>query len=147
MGHPNEELVRRYLDAFNQMDLEEAASLFDEEVVVRYPARSRLGGTYRGRSGLLEFWRKHLELSGGTFRAEVFDMLANDRHVVLLADVRAGAAGAVTGWRRVAVFRVARGRFAEVWVQDDDPDLADRVFAGAAGERPSPVTAAVKEGV
>jgi hypothetical protein len=52
-------------------------------------------------SQALEFFDRAFELSGGTLRLEVRDVLANDEHAVTLATVHGGRASPAAGtpWR------------------------------------------------
>lgn len=53
---------------------------------------------------------KLMEASGGTFRADIHDVLANDTHGVVLANVQAEKNGQVLTGREVHVWHVAAGR-------------------------------------
>lgn len=51
----------------------------------RVPGGSRVGGTYRGPAEVMGYFAKLRELSGGTFRAEVLDVMASEGRAAVLA--------------------------------------------------------------
>jgi ketosteroid isomerase-like protein len=89
MAHPNEELTRRGFDAFAKGDVDTLRKLFDQDAVWHVPGRNQLSGDHRGVDAILGFFGKTMELSGGTFRMEVHDVVANDDHAVALFGSRA----------------------------------------------------------
>jgi ketosteroid isomerase-like protein len=82
MAHPNEELVRRSYDAFARGDMDTLRELFDPEIVWHFPGRSLLAGDHRGTDAVLGFFGRTMELTAGTFRAELHDVVADDWHAV-----------------------------------------------------------------
>jgi ketosteroid isomerase-like protein len=82
MAHPNEELVRKGYDAFASGDMDTLRELFDPEIVWHFPGRSPLAGDHRGPDAVLGFFGRTMELTTGTFRAELHDVVADDRHTV-----------------------------------------------------------------
>ena len=65
-------------------------------MIVRFLAEP-LAGDYEGVAQMLEFLAGGFELSGGTLRLEVRDVLTSDEHAVTLATVHGEWAGPVTG--------------------------------------------------
>ena len=128
MAHPNEELVRRGYEAFNNADVETLRQLFADTTVFHEPGRSPISGDYEGLDQVLGFFGTLAERSGGTFRATLHDVVANDEHAVGLHSSDAERDG-----RRVRspvlVFHVRDGRVTEVWQYWADPYTADDLFA------------------
>jgi ketosteroid isomerase-like protein len=56
--------------------------LFDPQIVWHFPGRSPLAGDHRGADAVLGFFGRTIELTAGTFRAELHDVVADDRHTV-----------------------------------------------------------------
>jgi len=67
--------------------------LLADEVVWRTAGRSPISGEYKGRDQVFGFFGKLMELSGGTAKIEVHDILANDEHAVALVTSTASRAG------------------------------------------------------
>ena len=128
MGHPDEDVVRRGYDAFSRGDTQTLRELFDPDVVWHTPGRSQLAGDYRGVDAVLGFFGRTMELTGGTFRVEVHDVVANDEHVVGLHEVIAERDGKTLRDRNVLVFHVHDGRTREVWQFWTDQYAADAFF-------------------
>jgi len=82
MAHPNEELVRRGYEAFNNADVETLRELFADTTIFHEPGRSPVSGDYQGLDQVLGFFGTLAERSGGTFRATLHDVVANDEHAV-----------------------------------------------------------------
>ena len=100
MAHPNEDLVRKGYAAFGRGDTDALQrQFFAEHVCHHVPGRSPLAGDYQGVAQVLEWLGRQFELSGGTIRAEVHDVVANDEHAVSLVTVRGERA---SSWRTTA---------------------------------------------
>lgn len=70
--------MRRTLDAFRTGDVGTLSQVFSPDIVWRVPGRSALSRDYRGHAEVFGFFGRLMELTGGTFRVESLDMLAND---------------------------------------------------------------------
>jgi uncharacterized protein len=110
MAHPNEELVRRDYDAFAREDMDTLRELFDPGIIWHFPGRSPLAGDHRGTDAVLGFFGRTMELTAGTFRAELHDVLADDRHTVGMHQVTGEREGRTLEDREVLVFTSATAR-------------------------------------
>jgi hypothetical protein len=128
MAHPDEELVRRGYDAFSRGDMETLREVFHPQLVWHSPGRNQLAGDHRGVEAVLGFFGRTMELTGGTFRVEVHDVVANDEHVVGLNSVAAQRDGKTLNGRNALVFHVRDGRATEVWQFWEDQYAADEFF-------------------
>jgi len=129
MAHPNEVLLRRGLEAFSKGDMEGVAALFADDVVWHTPGRGPLAGDHRGKDQVMSMLGKQAELTGGTFRAEPHDILANDEHGVLLATVRAERRGKTWQDNGLLVFHIHNGKASEVWLHPGDQYAGDEFFS------------------
>jgi ketosteroid isomerase-like protein len=102
MGHPNEDLIRRGYDAFSRGDMDTLRQLFHPDIGWHAGGRSQLAGDHQGVDTALGFFAKTMELTGGNFRVQVHDLLANDEHAVGLhtahAERKAGPSTTTTPW-------------------------------------------------
>src|SRR5205823_1359716 len=78
MAHPNEDLVRRGYEAFATGDMATLNELFADDVVWHAPGHNELAGTFRGKDEVFANLQKNMELTGGTFKLEIHDLLADD---------------------------------------------------------------------
>jgi ketosteroid isomerase-like protein len=111
MAHPNEDLVRRAFDAFATGDVDTLRELTDQDAVWHTPGRNLV------------------ELTGGTFRAELHDVVANDEHAVAIYVTRGEREGRTLENRTVLVSHVRNGKFTESWLMSDDQYAADEFFS------------------
>ena len=129
MAHPNEELVRRGFDAFATGDIDTLRQLFDQDAIWHVPGRSPLSGDHRGLDAILGFLARTMELTGGTFRADVHDVVANDEHAVALYVTRGEREGRTLESRDVLVSHVRNGKLAEAWLLSADLYTVDEFFS------------------
>jgi ketosteroid isomerase-like protein len=129
MAHPNEDLVRQGFEAFSKGDMEGVAALFTDDVVWHTPGRGPLAGDHRGKGQVMSMLGKQAELTGGTFRAELHDILANDEHGVLLATVGAERAGKTWEDNGVVVFHIHNGKVSEAWLHPGDQYAGDEFLS------------------
>jgi ketosteroid isomerase-like protein len=110
MGHPNEDLIRRGYAAFSRGDMDTLRELFHPDIVWHAPGRSQLAGDHQGVEAVLGYFGRTMELTGGNFRADVHDVVANDEHAVSLNSAmpsgRAGRWRTTTRW--CSTFAMAR---------------------------------------
>jgi uncharacterized protein len=123
--HPNEELLRKGYDAFGKGDMDTIRTLFAEDIVWHAPGNNPLSGDYRGVDEVLQTFGKVFELSGGTFRIDIHDVLANDDHVVVLARAQAERGGKKLDDTSVQVWHVKDGKATEQWLHPGDAQAAD----------------------
>ncbi len=73
----NVAIMRRAYDAFNRGDLETLTEIFDESAVWHLPGRSSMATDYQGSEAILAYFGQLGQETGGTFRAELEDLLAD----------------------------------------------------------------------
>jgi ketosteroid isomerase-like protein len=75
----NAAVAREVVDAFQRGDLPTVAARFAPDAVWDLPGRGVLAGEYKGPDAIVGFLARAFELSGGTLRLEVLDVLGSDR--------------------------------------------------------------------
>jgi len=129
MAHPNEDLVRRGFDAFSKGDVDTLRALFEQDAVWHAPGRGPLSGDHRGVDEILGFFARTVELTAGTFRVELHDVLANDEHAVAMYVARGDREGKTLEDKSVLVSHVRNGRLAETWQYFEDQYAGDEFLA------------------
>jgi ketosteroid isomerase-like protein len=129
MGHPNEDLIRQGNDAFSRGDMDTLRALFHPDIVWHAPGRSQLAGDHQGVDAVLGYFGQTMELTDGSFRVEVHDVVANDVHAVGLNSVHAERAGRTLEDNNTLVFHISDGKVTEVWQYWSDQYAADEVFS------------------
>jgi uncharacterized protein len=74
----NAAAVRRGYEAFNRGDMETLTELFDESASWHTPGRGSLAGDHEGREATFAYFGRLGGETGGTFRAELRDLTADD---------------------------------------------------------------------
>jgi len=87
---------------------------FVRDAVWHLPGRSPIAGDHQGVDAILGFFANLRELSGGTFKAELVDVLANDRNVVALQHATATRGAKRLDVTACQVMRVQNDRIHEV---------------------------------
>jgi ketosteroid isomerase-like protein len=77
---------------------------------------------------VLGYFGRTMELTGGSFRVEVHDVIANDEHAVGLHVAHAERGGSALRDNTVLVFQVSDGKATEVRQYWADPYAADQLF-------------------
>jgi ketosteroid isomerase-like protein len=78
---------------------------------------------------ILGYFAKTMELTGGTFRSELHDVVANDEHAVSLFVARGQREGKTLEARNVLVTHVRNGKLEETWLFSGDQYAADEFLA------------------
>jgi uncharacterized protein len=129
MAHPNEDLIRRGYEAFNKGDAETLRVLFDPEIVWHFPGRSVLAGDHRGTDAVLGFFGRTQELTAGTFRVELHEVVADDEHTVGLHLATGEREDRTLEDHEVVVFHVRGDKVVEAWQYIENQYAYDEFFS------------------
>jgi ketosteroid isomerase-like protein len=129
MVYLDEKVIQQLVEAFNRRELEPVTKLFADDIVLHYLGRNLISGDYQGKSGLLEFWQKQIELTDGSFQGNVVAVCQGEGNLVLIMDATATHDGQEFTWRRINHYQLAKGRIFEGWIYEGDQYTADIVFA------------------
>ena len=125
----NAATIRRGYELFNSGNMEELTKIFADDAVWHTGGRGRLSGDKRGRDATFAYFGQLGELSGGTFRAEMHDVVANDEHVVGLHINIGQRGGKSLNVKEALVFHLRDGRIVEAWEHYEDSQTMDEFFA------------------
>lgn len=126
----NKDLVRRYLNAFNDRDEATLADLLSEDVV-----EHGIHTTLRGVDDVLEFLRSHFDVFpdySGTTEA----IVAEGDTVTVRYSVGGTHSGEyrdveptqkTVEWTGIAMYRIEDGRIAEIWIEENRLDLLEQL--------------------
>lgn len=129
MTDPNSELVQRAYEAFGVGDVPTVLGLLADDVAWHIPGRSPLSGDYKGHDGVLDFFGRCQELSGGTIRVGADEILADGERVVVLSTVSAERHGQFWSSPEVHVLRVVDGHITEFREFQGDQATEDLFWA------------------
>lgn len=84
MRHSNEETIRAAYTAFVQGDLNGYLKYCTDNITFSVPGKGKISGTYKRDEFISPWVSRVLELTNGTFRETVNDVVANDDRGVVL---------------------------------------------------------------
>lgn len=118
MAHPNEQVIRSAVAAFQQGNLDEFLGYLSDDLMVHVPGSNLITGDYKSKQDFVDrFVGTVMSLTGGQFRPEIHDVLGNDEHVTGIYTFTATRDGKTLEWPHVNVYHVADGKITEVfWV-------------------------------
>lgn len=104
MTHPNAELLKTLYTNFSKGDLPAVLSACDNTIRFEIPGHSMLAGKY-SKETFPQFAAKIFELSSGTFKTDIHELFASDRHAIVLATDSLTRGGKSYEYRTVHVWR------------------------------------------
>jgi len=128
--HPNAELIRRFQEAQQKGDAPVLMESLADNVVWHVPGKNLLSRDYNDKAEVAGFWARVRELSGGTIRTELLDVLASDDHAIALVRVHAEREGRSLGGQFQAfTYRIENGKIAEFWFLVEDRYAVDAFWS------------------
>jgi uncharacterized protein len=128
--HVNIQRSRRAYEAFGKGDMATVGELIADDAVYHIGGSSPLSGEYKGKDAIFGFFGKLMQETGGTFKLEVHDILANDEHIVTLVRETAEKNGKKWDSRAVHIAHPdSEGRVKEFWAFQENSAAADEFFA------------------
>jgi steroid delta-isomerase-like uncharacterized protein len=128
--HSNVDLVRDYLSAFNDRDRDRMTELLADDVV-EHGVHEEL----HGHEEILEFLDAHFE-TFPDYAGETEEMVADGDTVVVRYSVSGTHTGEYRGveptghraeWTGIGMYRVAEGRIAEIWLEENRLSLLEQL--------------------
>ena len=129
-NHSNAELIRLFHKAQQQGDAATVLGLLADDVAWHVPGRNLLSRDYVGKGEVAQFFGRARELSGGTVRTELIDVLDSDRFAIALVRVFAERNGRSLGGQFQAfTYRIKDGKIAEFWFLVEDRYAVDAFWS------------------
>lgn len=113
--HPNEQLLRRGYAAYSAGDIDTVNEIFADDITWHNAGYGPLSGDLKGKEQVFAFFARLQELSGGTSRIEMHDLLANDTHAVALVRQTAERSGRRLDEIATHVWHLSGGKAVEFW--------------------------------
>jgi ketosteroid isomerase-like protein len=114
-ANDNLELVRRGYAAFNTGDVETLSSLFASDVVHAVPGSSAIAGAHKGPQNVLAMYGKLAELTGGSVRVDLEDVLSDGgSRVIAIHRTSAQRNGQTLSTREALLFTIVDGKITEI---------------------------------
>lgn len=129
MAHENEGRLREGFAAFQRGDLDTVKGFFADDIIWHVPGKSPVSGDYKGVEEVLGFFAKTMEMTGGSFKLDVHDILANDEHGAALITTSGERDGKTLTARGVQVVHLTNGKVTESWFHPEDLYSVDEFWS------------------
>jgi ketosteroid isomerase-like protein len=113
--HPNIEVFERVYETFTTGDMDKLAELIAPDVVWHVPGDNLISGTYTSREAIFGCFNKIFELSQGSYKPVLLDILADDKYTVALLHATARHREATLDQDYAFIMRIRDGQIAELW--------------------------------
>jgi ketosteroid isomerase-like protein len=128
--HRNERLIRRFYDLRAVDDRDGIREIVSADVAWHDPYPSPHGGDLVGlESVFTSIFDEAGELTGGTSRLTVRDVVAGDEYAAAVIDWSSEIHGRRMGGTELAVYRILGGRIVEAWFFVEDQERAWEFFS------------------
>ncbi len=128
--HPNVALIKKMYDALVEGNyIATLTELFSQDVVWHLPGSGPLAGQHRGREAVFAAMRQFEQLSEGTIRIEVHDILANDEHAVALLRATGTRRGKHQDSLEIDIHHIRNGKVTEFWSFSEDQRVTDEFWS------------------
>jgi ketosteroid isomerase-like protein len=122
----NVEIARKAYKAFNEIDMDNVMEAVAKDCVWHVIGDGPLKGDYKGIDAVLGFFMRFGQLTEGTYKADVHDILATDAHTVLMGTTTATRKGKTMTNKFVDVIHPNEaGQAKEFWRFVDDQAALD----------------------
>jgi ketosteroid isomerase-like protein len=122
-------LIRRTYQDFESGDTDLLGVVMAPDVVWHEPGRSALAGDYKGPEAVLGFLEQLKIRSGGTFKAEILDVITEPERAVVFQRETASRNGKLLDTIAVIDFEIHNQRITEVCVYHSDLYQFDEFWA------------------
>lgn len=128
MNQANQDLMRRYGEAWTSGDAAGMQALMSEDVVLHLFGHSPLAGTFKGKHDLSRIVSLIQTMTDRRL-LELHDMLVGNDHAVALVRERMERHGTALDAERVFVYHLDGGKITEIWIYDQDQDAVDAMWS------------------
>ena len=126
----NAMLIKSAYEAFARGDVAQAFAVFAPDILWHVPGRGPLSRDYRGHAEVGGFFQKFMELSSGTFRIQIDEVLAKGARVVVLCTESAARGGRHWLSAQVHVWTIKDGHATVFWQYQGDQQTEDEFWSG-----------------
>ena len=113
--HPNVAVFERVYGAFTKGDMNKLSELIAPDVVWHVPGNNLISGNYTSREAIFGCFNKIFELSNGSYKPQVRDILADDDYTVALLHATARHGEKSLDQDYAFIMRIHGGQIVELW--------------------------------
>lgn len=128
--HDNVRVINGLIDAFRNGDFEAFMDGFADDAVFRVAGDNIISGTYRGKQVIRDYFIRLGQVTGGSMRIDVDEVLAGDHHAVMFIHVTTDRKGMHLDAECAEAFRINdAGKITESWFLYEDQKAYDAFYA------------------
>lgn len=127
--HPNQVLVRRGFQAFNEGDMVALTELIADDAVQVMAGDNMFSGEHKGRDAILGMYAEIFQETGGTFQADLQAVYANDQMAVAIYRGTGTRGTKVIDQRNALLFEIVDGLAVRLTDMPDDIAAWDEFLA------------------
>lgn len=128
MAHPNQSMVETAYSAFAAGDIATIMDLWTDDIAWHQAGSSSLAGDHAGKEAVAAFLGGIVQNTGGSFKAELQNVLADDTNGYSLHKSTATKDGQELEAWAVLGYRFRDGKIAEIWTFDYDQQISDQIL-------------------
>jgi len=113
--HPNAEVFQQVYEAFTTGNMDRLAQLIAPDVVWLVPGTNLISGEYTSREAIFSCFGKMFEMTEGSYRPQLHDILADDDHTVALLHATGRRDNKTLDQDYAFVCHIRDGQIAELW--------------------------------
>ena len=125
----NQTIIENAYAAFARGDIPTVLEVLDQDILWHVPGRGPLSRDYKGHAEVLGFFQRFMELSEGTFRIAVNDVLAKGDRVLAMVTESAQRNGRKWSSPQVHAWTVKNGRATVFWQFQGDQQTEDEFWS------------------
>jgi ketosteroid isomerase-like protein len=126
--HPNSVVLEKLYADYAKGDLAAVLAVCSDEMTFQVAGKSKLAGKFTKQDFATKFVAPMMEMTGQTLKLEVHDVLASDRHAVVLASQSLVRNGEKKQLRTVHVWRFENGKPVAWYEYPRDMYAYDAIF-------------------
>ncbi len=129
LAHPNVALIEGAYEAFATGDIAAIMAIWTDDIAWHVGGRHPLAGDYEGKEAVAGFLGSVVHQTGGSFRAELQNVLADDTNGYSLHKASATKDGEhVESWE-ILGYALKDGKVAEIWSFAYEQRASERIYS------------------
>jgi uncharacterized protein len=113
--HPNVDVFKQVYAAFTTGGMNRLAELIALDVVWHVPGTNLISGNYKSRDAIFGCFSRMFEMTNGSYKPQIHDILANDEHTVALLHATARRGDRTLDQDYAFIMHIRDGQVAELW--------------------------------
>ena len=128
--HPNATRLKQTVAEFQGGDLDALIKAYAADGIYRVPGDNLVSGTFQGHDDIRAFFYRLMEVTEGTMKLDVDEILADDDHAVMFWSLTAERQGKSLDATGAMAFRIDdEGKYSESWFLYNDQRGYDAFYS------------------